>query len=144
MNRTQPFPDPSLNVTTPAARTATANIKSRKRGLILLAVVTAFVAFVFYSLTGVEPVKVTGGHLERQGGRVMVRGVLHNTGPDLKTLGVEVTYYDSRGHKLAQDRLEVANLRHDADVPFQAPERELPEASDFSIQLDRGRNPYGN
>ncbi len=100
--------------------------------------------FVFYSLAQVEPVKVVGGRIEHQGGRAFVQGVLRNTGPGLRAIDIEVTYYDERGNKLAEDKLAVEGLRHGADVPFKMPARELAGVSDFSIRLDRGRNPYGN
>jgi len=118
--------------------------RSRRRALILLALAVAFVVFVFYSLAQVEPVKVVGDRIERQGGRVFVQGVLRNTGPDLQAISLDVTYYDERGNKLAEDKLAVEGLHHGADVPFKMPARELAGVSDFSIRLDRGRNPYGN
>ena len=129
---------------TAAAKTAPDKMRSRRRALVLLALAAAFVVFVFYSLERVEPVKVVGGRIERQGGHVFVQGVLRNTGPDLQAIGLEVSYYDGRGNKLAEDKLEVEGLRHGADVPFKMPARELGGVSDFSIHLDRGRNPYGN
>jgi hypothetical protein len=106
--------------------------------------VAAFVAFVFYSLERVEPIKVIGGRIEHEGGRVFVEGALKNTGPDVPAIGLEVNYYDGRGNKLGEDKLDVAGLRHGAEVPFKMPARDLAGASDFSIHLDRGRNPYGN
>ena len=126
------------------AKSANGKIRSRKRTLILLAAIGAFIGFVFYSLERIEPVKVVDGRIERQGDRVFIRGVLRNTGPDLQALALEVSYYDGQGHKLAADKVEVGLLRHGTDVPFKTPARELAGVSDFSIYLDRGRNPYGN
>ncbi|MGD0073596.1 MAG: hypothetical protein ABSD31_04580 [Candidatus Binataceae bacterium] len=118
--------------------------KSRRRSIVLLAVAAAFIVFVLYSLVMIEPVQVVNGHIERQGDRVFVQGVLKNSGSDLKAISVEVSYFDQRGKKLAEDKIRVEGLRHEAEVPFKTPARELTGASDFSIRLDRGRNAYGN
>ncbi len=128
----------------PATNHAREKTKSRRRSIALLAIAAAFIVFVLYSLVTIEPVQVVDGRIERQGDRVFVQGVLKNSGPDLKAISVEVSYFDQRGKKLAEDKLRVEGLRHEAAVPFKTPARELAGVSDFSIHLDRGRNAYGN
>ncbi len=118
--------------------------RSRKRVLILLAAVVAFIGFVFYSLERVEPLKVVESRMERQGDRVFVEGTIRNTGPDLPAVEIEVSYYDERGAKLASDKLTVSGLREGANVAFKTPSRQLAGAGSFSIYFNRGRNPYGN
>jgi hypothetical protein len=128
-------------------RSAAADSKKtrpRKRILILLAAVAAFIGFVFYSLERVEPLKVIDSRMERQGDRVFVEGTIRNTGPDLPGVELEVSYYDERGAKLASDKLTVSGLREGADVTFKTPVRQLAGAGSFSIYFNRGRNPYGN
>ena len=119
-------------------------LRSRKRMTTLALVALAFVIFVFYSLERVEPVKVLVSAIQHEGDRVFVQGVLRNTGSDLGAVGLEVSYYDQRGKKLADDRIEVDGLRSDTDVPFKTPARELAGVSEFSLRVDRGHNPYGN
>ena len=117
---------------------------SRKGILMLLVLAAAFIGFVFYSLERVEPLKVLDSRMERQGDHVFVQGTIRNTGHDLPAVGLEVSYYDERGAKLASDRLTISGLRHDADVSFKTPAHQLAGAESFSIYFDRGRNPYGN
>jgi len=54
----------------------------RKSAVIVLLVALCFVGYVFYSLIGVEPVKVADTRLVRSGDRVSVEGEVRNTGDD--------------------------------------------------------------
>jgi hypothetical protein len=116
----------------------------RKSTLAILIVAAVFVAFVFYSLFKVEPVRVVASHLEHRDGQVFVDGSLKNTGPDLGPLDVEVHYYDASGRSLGQDKIVVEGMKTGAEAHFATPPRELGEVSEFSIYLNHGRNPYGN
>ena len=54
----------------------------RKGAIIILLGALCFAAYVLYSLTGVEPVKVADTRLIRSGDRVSVEGEVRNTGDD--------------------------------------------------------------
>jgi len=116
----------------------------RKSTVVILIVAIAFVAFVFYSLVRVEPVRVISSRLERSGAMVFVDGSLRNTGPDLGQVEVEVHYYDANGRALGQDKIVVAEMKKGAEARFATPPRMLGDVSEFSIYLNHGRNPYGN
>ncbi len=130
----------------PTRSTATGNKKtgSRARILIPLAAVAAFIGFVFYSLERIEPLKVIESRMQRQGDLIFVEGTIRNTGPDLRAIELEASYYDERGAKLGSDKVAVSDLRQGADVSFKTPARQLAGAASFSIYFNRGRNPYGN
>ncbi|MGH7780506.1 MAG: FxLYD domain-containing protein [Candidatus Binataceae bacterium] len=116
----------------------------RKSTLAILIAAIAFVAFVFYSLFRVEPVRVLASHLEHRGDSVFVDGSLRNTGPDLGPVDVEVHYFDANGRALGQDKIVVQGMKKGAEAHFETPPRMLGEVSEFSIYLNHGRNPYGN
>jgi len=61
----------------------------RKGGVIVLLGALCFAAYVLYSLTGVEPVKVGDTRLIRSGDQVSVEGDVRNTGDDTGPLQVE-------------------------------------------------------
>lgn len=110
----------------------------------MLVVAAGFAAFVFYSLTRVEPVKVVRSGLKRSGGEVCVTGELRNTGKKSGPLDLEVHYFDKSGREIGQDKIVVAAMARGAETNFRTPERALPGVSEFSIYLNHGRNPYGN
>lgn len=118
--------------------------RMRKSTIVLLVVAAGFAAFVFYSLTRVEPVKVVRSQMNRSGGEVCVVGELRNTGRKSGPLDLEVHYFNKSGREIGQDKIVVGGMARGAKAAFRTPERALPGASDFSIYLNHGRNPYGN
>jgi hypothetical protein len=119
-------------------------IRMRKSTIILLVAAAGFTAFVFYSLWRVEPVRVVRSSLEHADGKVFVAGELRNTGPKSGPFDLEVHYFDSAGRPIGQDKILVGAMPQGAQTAFRTPERSLPDASEFSIYLNHGRNPYGN
>lgn len=104
----------------------------------------AFIAWVFYALHSVEPVRVMESQLKREGGQVFVLGKLQNSGPDTGPLDIEVRYYDAHGRAVGQDKIVVDKLQRGAIAEFQTSHREIQGAQSFSLYLNRGHNPYGN
>ena len=116
----------------------------RKSAIIVLLAALCFAAYIFYSLNGVEPVKVAGTRLVRNGDRVSVEGEVRNTGDDTGPLELEVRYFDRDGHALGKDVVSMDGLRHGAASHFKSSPRPDAGVADFSIYLNHGRNPYGN
>ncbi len=116
----------------------------RRSSILILVVAVGFAVFIFYSLFHVEPVQVTETRLERVNGEVFVDGELRNRGGDVGPIDVEVHYFDANGRALGQDKIVVKDLKKGAETHFRSPPRMLSEASQFSIYLNHGRNPYGN
>jgi hypothetical protein len=116
----------------------------RKGAIIVLLGALCFAAYVFYSLTGVEPVKVADTRLVRSGDRVSVEGEVRNTGDDTGPLQLEVRYYDRDGHSIGKDVVSMDGLRRGAAAHFKSSTRPDDGVADFSIYLNHGRNPYGN
>ena len=121
--------------------------KKRRVGLDALTILVAAAGFgllVFSMLFRIEPIAVTQGLLRHEGDKVFVEGKLKNTGADSRPVDLEVRYFDSRGRQIGEDRVAVAGIRRNGQADFRSAPRELPEARDFTIYVDRGRNPYGN
>ena len=116
----------------------------RKSAITILLVALCFAAYVFYSLIGVEPVKVADTRLVRSGDRVSVEGEVRNTGDDTGPLQLEVHYFDRDGHSIGKDVVSMDGLRHGAAAHFKSSTRPDDGVADFSIYLNHGRNPYGN
>jgi hypothetical protein len=116
----------------------------RKSAFIVLLAALCFAGYVFYSLVGVEAVKVADTRLVRSGDRVSVEGEVRNTGDDTGPLQLEVHYFDRDGHSLGQDVVSMDGLRHGAAAHFKSSARPDDGVADFSIYLNHGRNPYGN
>lgn len=116
----------------------------RKSAIIVLVGAVCFAAYVFYSLTGVEPVKVADTRLVRSGDQVSVEGDVRNTGDDSGPLQLEVHYFDRDGHSIGKDVVSMDGLRHGAAAHFKSSPRPDDGVADFSIYLNHGRNPYGN
>ena len=116
----------------------------RKSAVIVLLVALCFAGYVFYSLSGVEPVKVADTRLVRSGDRVSVEGEVRNTGDDTGPLQLEVHYFDRDGHSIGKDVVSMDGLRHGAAAHFESSARPDDGVADFSIYLNHGRNPYGN
>ncbi len=111
---------------------------------LILAGAAGFVVLVFALLARVEPIEVVSSRLDRAGDQVSVEGVLRNTGADAGAISLEVRYYDSQGRKLAEDKVALGGLRSGAETRFASPARRLEDVRDFTVYIDRGRNPYGN
>jgi hypothetical protein len=116
----------------------------RRSAILILAGSILFAGYVFYSLLGVEPVKVAQSRLVHSGDQVFVEGELRNTGEDVGAIDVEVRYFDRGGHSLASDKVQVGSLKSGAAAKFRSAPRHLDDAAEFSIYLNHGRNPYGN
>jgi hypothetical protein len=116
----------------------------RLRNVILVLVAVAFAAWVIGSLMRVEPVVVLESNLSRSGDSVSVAGKLKNTGSDSGPLDVEIRYYDPSGKSLAVDHVSINTLKAGDELNFHTTPRPIAEASQFSIYLNHGRNPYGN
>jgi len=104
----------------------------------------AFAGFVIYSLFTLEPVRVVRSHLEHDGSRVFVTGVVRNMADHARGIELEVHYYDRNGRPLGQDSLDLDGLQAGAMRDFKSPPRVLEGVKDFSIYLNNGRNSYGN
>ncbi len=115
-----------------------------RRATIVLLIGVAFAVFVFHSLLGNEPVKVSGQRMERSGATVDVAGKVENSGRDTEAITLEVHYYESQGRALGQDTVTIERLGAGQSRDFRSPKRDLPGAASFSIYLNHGRNPYGN
>ncbi len=116
----------------------------RTGALIVLLGALCFAGYVFYSLLGVEPVKVKEARLVRGGDRVLVEGDLRNTGDDTGPIQVEVRYFDRDGHSIGKEIVSIDGLHRGATAHFKTPPRPNQGIADFSIYLNHGRNPYGN
>jgi len=116
----------------------------RPAAALLVAGALVFVALVFAMLVRVEPIEVVSSRLDRAGDQVSVEGLLTNTGPDAGAISLEVSYYDSQGRRLAEDKVPVGRLQSGAKIGFSSPARHLEDVRSFTVYVDRGRNPYGN
>jgi hypothetical protein len=116
----------------------------RRTNLTLVAVSLIFIAFVLYSLLYLEPIRVSGGHLEHFGDAVVVRGLATNTASDAQTAGLKVELFDSAGHKVAAQTLALKKLAPGQSVTFESRPITASGAEKFTIQVDRGANMYGN
>jgi hypothetical protein len=116
----------------------------RKGAILVLIGALCFVGYVFYTLVGAEPVKVSDTRLIRSGDRVSVEGEVRNTGDDTGPLEVEVRYFDRDGHSIGKDTVSMDGLRHGGAAHFKSSPRSDDGVADFSIYLNHGRNPYGN
>jgi hypothetical protein len=116
----------------------------RKGAIIVLLAALCFAAYVLYSLTNVEPVKVADTRLVRSGSQVSVEGEVRNTGDDSGPLELEVRYFDRDGHAIGKDVVSMDGLRHGAATHFKSSPRRDDGVADFSIYLNHGKNPYGN
>lgn len=119
-------------------------MKMRRGGIIILVVGLAFAGFVFYSLLGNEPIRVTAQRMEQNGRQVEVAGRVENTSRSDEAVTLEVHYYDQQGRAVGQDTVTIDRLRSGESREFRSPKRELPGAASFSIYMNHGRNPYGN
>ena len=111
---------------------------------LMLAAAILFAGYVFYSLASAEPVRVVESRLERGGSGVFVDGQVLNDGSKDRAIDLEVHYYDRNGRALGQDTLKLADLPPGKTERFRTPPHVVDGVSDFSIYLNRGRNPYGN
>jgi hypothetical protein len=116
----------------------------RRSTALVAAIAVLFIAFVFYSLARVEPLKVQGERLERVGDRVMVRGTVSNTGPDLPQAGLQVRLFDARGHQLVRQTVTLGRLNTGQSRPFSSPPYAAQDVEKFTVQVDRENNMYGN
>ena len=116
----------------------------RKTTIVLLAGAVCFAGYVFYSLVGVEPVKVDGTRMVRSGDQVSVEGEVRNTGDDTGPFQVEVQYFDRDGHSIGKETVSMDGLRRGGAAHFSSSPRRDDGVADFSIYLNHGRNPYGN
>lgn len=113
----------------------------RVAGIVIAA---GFVGFVAYSLLWSEPVKVLHPKLQHSTDGTFVSGAVENTGSSEESVSVEVRYYDSKGHQLGSDAVNINHLGSGATKDFRLPGRALPDDTTYSIYLNHGRNPYGN
>jgi hypothetical protein len=120
------------------------NLERRWGRLLILAGSLAFVAVVFASLVRVEPVEVFDAHLKSDGGQIYVEGRVKNTGRDLDALSLHVRYFDGNGRPVAEETVPLNALRAGAETVFHSPPRPRGEIREFTVQVARGRNPYGN
>lgn len=116
----------------------------RRGGIIVLVIVLAFAGFVFYSLMGNEPIKVTEQRMEQNGSAVDVAGRVENTSRSAEAITLEVHYYDGQGRAVGQDTVTIDRLGGGDSREFRSPRREIPGVASYSIYLNHGRNPYGN
>jgi hypothetical protein len=116
----------------------------RRTTILVVVIAVLFVGFVFYSLARVEPLKVGEERLEHQGDRVVVRGTVTNTGPDLPQAGLEVRLFDAGGHQVVRQTVALGRLSAGQSRPFCSPPYAAGGVEKFTIQVERGNNMYGN
>ncbi|HKD68181.1 MAG TPA: FxLYD domain-containing protein [Candidatus Binataceae bacterium] len=116
----------------------------RRTTLIVIGVSLIFVLFVFYSLLHQEPIQISGGRLERAGGTVILRGIAINTGSAPEVGSLKVKLFDSAGHTLSDQTLELGKLSPGQSISFASPAINASKAEKFTIQVDHGANMYGN
>jgi len=116
----------------------------RLSNVIIILAAIAFVAFVFYSLGRVEPIEVSGAHIEHQGTRVLVRGTVTNTGSNTQVAALQLRLFDGSGHAITHLNVRLAQLSPGQSEPFVSPPISAAGAQEFTIQIDRGNNMYGN
>ena len=117
--------------------------RGRTGAVIIVMAAIAFVGWVFYSLTRVEPMKVVASHLDRSNESVKVTGSVKNTGKEVGAVEIEIRYFDADGKSIASDKVAIGSLQPGASVTFTGPGHPDNVAS-YSIYLNHGRNPYGN
>jgi hypothetical protein len=115
----------------------------RRTTLIFVIFGLIFAVFVFYSLMHIEPLQVSGGHLERLGHRLVVRGTVTNTSPDVLAAALQVRLFDGAGRQLGSQTLALGKLGPGRSIPFSSTPVNG-AAQKFTIQIDRGANMYGN
>jgi|SRR5579875_507066 hypothetical protein len=116
----------------------------RRSSLIIAAISLTFTGFVFYSLLHLEPLSIRSEHLERRGSAVIVRGTVANTGSQAQNAGLKLELFDSAGRRLAVRTLPLGRLGPGQSVPFVFPPTAAPGAQQFTIEVDRGSNMYGD
>jgi hypothetical protein len=116
----------------------------RRATLILLLFSAAFCVFVFYSLLHLEPLQISGEHLEHMGNSVVVAGKVLNGGSKPQSAGLKVQLYDRAGHRLASADVTLGRLAPGQSVAFSSRPIDASEAENFTIQVDHGTNMYGN
>jgi hypothetical protein len=116
----------------------------RRTTLIVVVISLIFVIFVFYSLFHLEPLKVSGEHLDHLGDAVVVRGTVVNTGSDPLAAGLKVQLFDGAGHRLAEQTLGLGKLAAGQSAAFASRPINASKAEKFTIQIDHGSNMYGN
>jgi len=116
----------------------------RLSSVITLGAAVAFIGFVFYSLSRVETLKITGGRLEHQGNQVFVHGTVTNTDSQSQSAGLQLRLFDSNGHLIARQNLPLSGLGPGQSTQFSSPPVDAARAEKFTIQVDRANNMYGN
>lgn len=116
----------------------------RRSSWIILGALAAFAALVFFALTTAEPIKVVSSRLEHDGSRIFVAGTVRNTADGIRSVDLEVHYFDRSGRALGQDTLPIEGLGASAERSFRSPPRTIDDVAEYSIYLNNGRNPYGN
>ena len=116
----------------------------RRTSLLVCGIALAFIAFVLFSLSRFEPVRVSGERLDHLGNTVVVRGTATNTASQTQITGIKVLLFDGIGHKLAEQTLELGRLAPGQSVEFTSRPIDASMAEKFTIQVDHGTNMYGN
>jgi len=116
----------------------------RLSSVIILAAAIAFIGFVFYSLSRVETLKISGGRLEHRGNQVLVRGTVTNTGSQTQFAGLQLRLFDGKGHLIVRQSLPLGGLGPGQSTEFFSPPIGATEAEKFTIEVERGNNMYGN
>jgi hypothetical protein len=133
----------AANATTPPAA-ATPRRRIRLGRWLIVGAALAFVAMIFVMLSRVEPIEIVNSRLDRAGQAVYVEGLVKNTGRKVGAIQLDIRLYDAQGHKLAEDKVAVAGLDSGQQARFKSPFHTIEGVSEFTIAIDRGRNPYGN
>ena len=116
----------------------------RRTTLIVVVISLIFVTLVFYSLLHLEPLKVSGEHLDHLGNTVVVRGTVLNTGSNPLAAGLKVQLFDGAGHRLAEQTLGLGKLAPGQSAAFASQPINASKAENFTIQVDHGTDMYGN
>jgi hypothetical protein len=118
--------------------------KRTQRTLITLGVVIAFIGYFFWALQSEEVFRVVSKKLEQTDAGIVVSGEVHNTTTNASAINVEVTLFNDRGQKLAEETVVLADVQAGGTVPFRTQPKRLTNVKDYTIYVNTGRNMYGN
>jgi hypothetical protein len=118
--------------------------KRTQRTVVWLAVISILIGYFFWALQAEEVFRVVSKKLEQTDAGVVVSGEVHNTTTSASAINVEVTLFNDRGQKLAEETVVLADVQAGGTVPFRTQPKQLTNVKDYTIYVNTGRNMYGN
>ncbi len=118
--------------------------KRTQRTIVWLGVVAALVGYFFWALQAEEVFRVVSKKLEQTDAGVIISGEVHNTTTSASALNVEVTLFNQRGQKLAEETVALDNVQAGGTVSFRTQPKQVTDVKDYTIYVNTGRNMYGN